>query len=328
MTSTSTPDVTAPTGPTPVRPPDSSTSPVLPAHPVIYEINTWSWLHELSRDAGRPVTLASVPGRCWDELAALGVDAVWLMGVWQRSPAGIGIALNNPELTAGFDTALPDWEPADVVGSPYCIRDYLVDDRLGGTDGLAAARAELAARGIGLILDFVPNHVAPDHPWVTDRPELFITGTQDDLNDDPQSFQQIGERVLANGRDPFFPAWPDVVQLNVFQPQLRATVIDTLRAIADQCDGVRCDMAMLTMNDVFARTWGIGPVSPRTRTTGTRSFPPSAPTDPGSCSSPRPTGTWNGRCNTRVSTSATTNGSTTGYSRARAPPSAATWPGT
>jgi hypothetical protein len=262
MTRTATPEATAPTGPATARRPGTSTGPILPAHPVIYEINTWSWLTELSRDEGRPVTLGSVPERCWDELATLGVDAVWMMGVWQRSPAGIGIALNNPELTAGFDTALPDWEPADVVGSPYCIRDYLVDDQLGGTDGLAAARAALAARGIGLILDFVPNHVAPDHPWVIGRPELFVAGTPDDLNGDPRSFQQVGDRVLANGRDPFFPAWPDVVQLNVFQPQLRATVINTLRAIADQCDGVRCDMAMLTMNDVFARTWGdrVGPV--------------------------------------------------------------------
>jgi hypothetical protein len=62
--------------------------------------------------------------------------------------------------------------------------------------------------------------------------------------------------VLANGRDPYFPAWPDVVQLNAFSADLRAAVIGTLRSIADQCDGARCDMAMLLMNDVFERTWG------------------------------------------------------------------------
>ena len=62
--------------------------------------------------------------------------------------------------------------------------------------------------------------------------------------------------MLANGRDPYFPAWPDVVQLNAFSPDLRGAVIDTLGSIADQCDGVRCDMAMLMMNDVFERTWG------------------------------------------------------------------------
>ena len=78
---------------------------------------------------------------------------------------------------------------------------------------------------------------------------------------DPASFVEVGGRVLANGRDPYFPAWPDVVQLNAFDPALRSAAVETVRSIADQCDGVRCDMAMLVMNDVFARTWGarVGP---------------------------------------------------------------------
>ena len=127
--------------------------------------------------------------------------------------------------------------------------------------GLASAREALAARGLGLILDFVPNHVAPDHQWTTTSPELFVLGATSDLERDPASFVEIAGRVLANGRDPYFPAWPDVVQLNAFAPALRAAVIETLNDIADQCDGVRCDMAMLVMNDVFARTWGdrVGP---------------------------------------------------------------------
>ena len=231
------------------------------AHPVIYEINTWPWLHELGERYGRDIDLGTVPEEVWDELAALRIDAVWLMGVWRRSPAGIAIALANPDLTASFTEALPDWTTDDVVGSPYCVREYVVDDRLGGPAGLATARAALAARGIGLILDFVPNHVAPDHPWTTQRPELFVTGTDDDLRTDPKSFLKVGDVVLANGRDPYFPAWPDVVQLNAFEPRLRAAAIDTLNGIAEQCDGVRCDMAMLMMNDVVARTWGgrVGP---------------------------------------------------------------------
>jgi hypothetical protein len=62
--------------------------------------------------------------------------------------------------------------------------------------------------------------------------------------------------VYACGRDPYFPAWPDVLQLNAFQPALRHAVVDTLSDIANQCDGVRCDMAMLLLNAVFERTWG------------------------------------------------------------------------
>jgi glycosidase len=230
-------------------------------HPFLYEINTWPWLEAISRKERTAVDLGSVPDRYWDDIADLGFDGVWLMGVWQRSPAGVAIALSNDNLRASFNAALPDWQAGDVVGSPYCVRSYVVDGHLGGPGGLASAREALASRGLGLILDFVPNHVAPDHPWATLKPELFVSGTSTDMERDPKSFVDIGGRVLANGRDPYFPAWPDVVQFNAFAPALRAAVIDTLLEIAEQCDGVRCDMAMLVMNDVFARTWGdrVGP---------------------------------------------------------------------
>ncbi len=228
----------------------------LVANPFIYELNTWAWLGELSRRSGRAVDLATVPPEDWDAIRGLGFDAVWLMGVWERSPAGVAIALANPGLMDSFRRALPDLRDDDVVGSPYCIRDYTVDARLGGPAGLAAARAALDERGLGLFLDFVPNHVAPDHPWTAAHPEYFVQGGEDDLARDPASFVRVGGSVLANGRDPYFPAWPDVVQLNAFSDGLRAAVVETLLSIASQCDGVRCDMAMLMLNDIFERTWG------------------------------------------------------------------------
>ena len=178
------------------------------------------------------------------------------MGVWQRSPAGVAIAMTNTALTDSFESALPGYEPADVAGSPYCIRDYVVDGALGGPAGLAVARQELARRGVALILDFVPNHVAPDHPWVSEHPERLVTGSQEDLRDEPGAFVEVAGRVVANGKDPYTGAWPDVVQLNAFSQDLRDAQVATLRDIADQCDGVRCDMAMLMMNETFARTWG------------------------------------------------------------------------
>ncbi|HEY2269670.1 MAG TPA: alpha-amylase family glycosyl hydrolase [Streptosporangiaceae bacterium] len=227
-----------------------------PAQPVIYEINTAVWLGDLSRAAGRRVTLADVTGSDWDSVTPDGADAVWLMGVWERSPAGLALANANPELQASFRKALPDLRSQDVIGSPYCVRRYVAAERFGGRDGLAAARAALAARSVRLILDYVPNHVAPDHPWVMSDPELFVHGSEDDLRADPAAWTTAGGHVLAHGRDPYFPPWPDVVQLNAFSPALRAATAETLADIADQCDGIRCDMAMLMMNDVFAKTWG------------------------------------------------------------------------
>ena len=223
---------------------------------VIHEINTLIWLGELSARHGRRVTLGDVPAEAWDEAARPGVDMVWLMGVWERSPAGLAIALRDPSLRASFRDALPDLTEADIAGSPYCVRDYVADARLGGRAGLAEARAQLAARGVRLMLDHVPNHVAPDHPWLTERPGCLIRGDRQDLARSPEAFIEAGGQIYARGRDPYFPPWPDVVQLNAFSDDLRAAAVDTLVSIGDQADAVRCDMAMLMMNDVFAKTWG------------------------------------------------------------------------
>jgi hypothetical protein len=228
----------------------------LPVRPTVYELNTAVWLQRLGRARGRPLTLSEVPAGVWDAIAALPVDAVWLMGVWQRSPAGLEIALRNQDVAAGNRAALPDLSPDDVIESPYCVRDYDVDARFGGAEALAAARAELASRGLGLILDYVPNHVAPDHPWLISRPDCFLPGTEEEIAEHPDAFLLVHGRVVANGRDPYFPPWPDVVQLNAFSQTLRDAVVDTLSHIGSQCDGVRCDMAMLMTNEVFARTWG------------------------------------------------------------------------
>jgi hypothetical protein len=208
--------------------------------PTIYEINTAVWL------AGR--RLDEVPAADWDALAALPVDAVWLMGVWERSPAGLAIARD------AFSFA--DVPAADVIGSPYCVRDYVVDERFGGRAALAAARAELAARGLGLILDYVPNHVAPDHPWLSERPACALAGTEAELAADPAGFIRAGAGIFARGRDPYFPPWPDVVQLDAFSGELRDAAAELLIDLGAQCDGLRCDMAMLMTNEVFARTWG------------------------------------------------------------------------
>jgi hypothetical protein len=165
------------------------------------------------------------------------------------------VSLSDPALRRDYDRALPDWTADDVPGSPYCVSGYEPDARMGGWEGIDRARHELARRGIGLVLDFVTNHTAFDHPWVAAHPERYVLATGDQAAAAPGDFRRAGEAWIAYGRDPFFPPWPDVAQLNYYNPETRAAMLDVLREIARHCDGVRCDMAMLALNDIFDRTW-------------------------------------------------------------------------
>ncbi|MEO8657656.1 MAG: alpha-amylase [Bryobacteraceae bacterium] len=210
--------------------------------PFVYELNTWVWLDTLSRVYGRRVMLDDVPGSEWDALAAAGMDAVWLMGIWERSPEGRRIAIEEAGLEDEYRRALPDYTARDVTGSPYSVHRYRVEELLGGPSGLAVARQQLRTRGLALILDFVPNHVAPDNPWVREPQRYFIPG------DAPGT--------VAHGKDPYFPPWTDTAQVNAFSQGLRQLAAATVLDIAAQCDGVRCDMAMLVLNWIFQRTWG------------------------------------------------------------------------
>lgn len=226
-----------------------------PENPVIYEINARIWIRELSQKYRKKTTLANVPAKEWDALAEKGFDAIWLMGVWERSPAGLKIATAHSGIMNELREALPDLSDEDIAGSPYCIKNYHADACFGGDKGLAKARKELADRGLKLILDFVPNHVAPDHPWTVSNPAFFIRGTEDDLATMPDDWYRAGKQIYAKARDPFYPPWPDVLQLDLFNDGLREMLLKTLLSIASVCDGIRCDMAMLVMNDIFARTW-------------------------------------------------------------------------
>lgn len=231
-------------------------------YPSLYQINTRVWLRALSQRLGQPVTLANVPDAELEQLAALGVDWIWLLSVWQTGEAGRTIARKRPDLREEYRRVLPDLdESKDVCGSGFAISDYVVSDQLGGPAALAAFRGRLAAKGMKLMLDFVPNHTAPDHLWAKTNPDYFVLGSEEDLQRTPGNYLRVetnsGSRIYAHGRDPYFPGWPDTLQLNYGNPALQEERIAELLAIASQCDGVRCDMAMLILPDVFLRTWGI-----------------------------------------------------------------------
>jgi glycosidase len=144
-----------------------------------------------------------------------------------------------------------------VGGSPYAIRGYRLDPALGRPDELAVLKEKLNRLGIGLILDFVPNHVAMDHPWTVSHPDRFVSGEPDDIALNPEwFFPAAPNSYLAHGRDPYFAAWNDTAQVNFFSEDLREAMISELAGIAQVADGVRCDMAMLALNGVFQWVWG------------------------------------------------------------------------
>jgi hypothetical protein len=232
-----------------------------PRYPALYQINTRVRLNELSQALGRPATLDDIDDVELDRLAAQGFDWIWLLSVWHTGAAARQISRSRADWRAQFQRALPDLRDEDIGGSGFAITAYTVHADLGGDAALARLRERLRQRGLKLMLDFVPNHVAPDHPWVDAHPDFFVAGTDDDLARAPQNYVRLqtkqGPRVLAHGRDPYFDGWPDTLQLNYGKAQLQQAMITVLQRIAGQCDGLRCDMAMLLLPEVFQRTWGI-----------------------------------------------------------------------
>jgi glycosidase len=233
-------------------------------NPALYEINTYVWLYELSQQYGEPVTIGNVPAAEWDRFKALGCDYIWLMGIWKRSMSGFRIFQDEAEEYIPFisyiNSIFPGWKEEDLVGSPYSVAAYEPDPFIGKWEDVDKAMEELHKRDMGLILDFVPNHTAPDHPWVFEHPDYYFQGNSEEFEKHPGVFSLIkdGERIIyaARGKDPYFPSWSDTVQLNHFNRETRKALINEVKKIAEHCDGIRCDMAMLVLNDIFQNTWG------------------------------------------------------------------------
>jgi hypothetical protein len=229
-------------------------------HPLLYEINTRCWLGELSEKHGRRISLDRIPEAEFDEWQRLGFTHIWLMGVWEVCPLSRKFALNDSELKIRYSEALPGWTAQDVGGSPYAIADYNVPTELGGIDGLRQFRKRINAHGIRLILDFIPNHVGLAHSWLMFWPELFVRG----VHGDGESFTVSAkgeEHCIAHGKDPYFSAWRDTAQLDLRRSDTQLALTQALEGIASSCDGVRCDMAMLALNEIFAKTWSHRPCS-------------------------------------------------------------------
>ena len=191
------------------------------------------------------------------------MDWLWLVGIWQRSPAAAELArtgIAGQEQAGGVLSSLTHH---DIIGSPFAIKDYTVDTEIGTDASLGHFRERLRKHEIRLMLDFVPNHTARDHAWVTGHPEFFMQGTEAEIGQHPEAYVRLqspgGSIIFAHGREPHAAPWSDTLQLDFSQLPAQAAVIQELIRVAHLCDGVRCNMAMLVLPAVFQRTWSVRP---------------------------------------------------------------------
>lgn len=187
-------------------------------------------------------------------------EFLWTMGIWEKSPASQKIAREHPGLQAEYLKVLPDLQEQDIIGSPYAVFDYCPNPLLCDSwEDLAEFYNTIKGAGKKLILDFVPNHLAVDSPWIEKYPLAFLDKTEEYPNPDKNAidsnhFLHSNGRIYAHGKDPYFDGWTDTIQFDFSHTEtfdLHRRFLDT---ISDFCDGVRCDMAMLPLPDVFERT--------------------------------------------------------------------------
>lgn len=231
------------------------------AYPILYQINIRVWLTALSGPLGRKATLDDIPDKELERISKLGFDWIWLLSIWQTGPLSRSVAVRHPELQKEFADTLPDLKEEDIAGSGFAIAVYQIPEELGGDAALDRLRSRMKNFGLHLMLDFIPNHVGLDHPWVQSHPEYFVRGTLTDMDREPANYTslQVGDQkmIFAHGKDPNFPGWQDTLQLNYGNKSLCEAMTRELSEVASKCDGVRCDMAMLLLPEVFNRTWNI-----------------------------------------------------------------------
>ncbi|MBW2998618.1 glycosidase [Candidatus Woesearchaeota archaeon] len=223
----------------------------------IFEINTRVWLKRFKSSNGN-TTLKDVPLDYWKHLKELGMDYVWLMGVWKTNESVVKDYCFEPGLVDDYKRALKDFTEEDVIGSPYSIDSYEVNPNIGTKEELFELKKALNSLGIKLILDFVSNHFSVHSTLLKSKPELFLSAGEEFYQRDSHTYfksKYHENKYFAHGRDPFFPSWLDTVQVNYFNPATRAFMIETLKDLTNICDGLRCDMAMLSLNNVFDNTW-------------------------------------------------------------------------
>ncbi|TMQ52286.1 MAG: alpha-amylase [Candidatus Eisenbacteria bacterium] len=243
-------------------------------HVVMIAKSAHVWLDQLSRRHGRPITrLDQVPDEELDRLRRWGITALWIIGLWERSPASQRIKqlCGNP----------------DAAASAYSLVDYSVAQALGGDGACEDLRARAWRRGIRLASDMVPNHMGIDSRWVMEHPDWFVSLDSSpffnynfngpDLSSDSRAgvfiedhyfdksdaavvFKRVDRasgqsRYLYHGNDGTLTPWNDTAQLNYLNPEVREAVIQTILHVARQFPIIRFDAAMTLTKRHYQRLW-------------------------------------------------------------------------
>jgi glycosidase len=241
---------------------------------VLLAKNVYVWLDQLSRTYRRPIDrLDQIPMEELEKLASWGINALWLIGIWQRSPASRKIKrmTGNPEAEA----------------SAYALYDYRISEELGGDEAYQGLVNRASQAGIRLAADMVPNHVGIDSRWVMEHPDWFISLPEPpfpgysfngpDLADQPgvqifledhyydQSdaavvFKRVDDetgqaRYIYHGNDGTSMPWNDTAQLNFLNERTRQAVQETILEVAKKFSIIRFDAAMTLAKKHYQRLW-------------------------------------------------------------------------
>jgi len=250
--------------------PDSSWMPEV----VMIAKSTYVWLDQLSKKYGRHIArLQDIPDEELDLLAGRGFTSLWLIGLWQRSPASQKIKQiqGNPE----------------AKSSAYALDRYDIADDLGGYDGYLNLRHRAMQRGVRLASDMVPNHTGLDSELVKNRPDWFLsspwspyanyTYNGPNLSSDHRygiyiedgywnrsdaavTFKRVDHsngdtRYIYHGNDGTNMPWNDTAQLNFLSAEVREGVIQQILHVARMFPVIRFDAAMVLAKRHIQRLW-------------------------------------------------------------------------
>lgn len=222
----------------------------------LFQINTRNLLKDLEIDS-----VSKIPLSFWHNLKSQGFGMIWMLGVWQICDFSSQYAKQNPNLFDLANNADLTLVHKEFVGSCFAIEDYDFDPKIGSNQDFLKLKQDLNSLGFKLILDFIPNHFGRSTKLLQTNPEIFLTALENrfgqtfEVQQENESKQSKNSTFVYYGKDPHFEPWIDTVQLDYTKLATRKFMQSRLQSIANVCDGIRCDMAMLILPKVFNQTW-------------------------------------------------------------------------